>query len=679
MTFTNITRLSSLLFLSSFMALMIFAGTAEVHGQSTHTITINNNCSETIWVGASPKVQSVTVGGQAVTTLGGWEMTQGQSATVQVPLTWMSGRFWARTGCNFNASNVCDDQTVTVNGTMRVIANCCDTGGCVNGSGDFALDCTQTGLPPATLAELSVVSSGLDSYDVSMVDGGNVSVEIIPDSSTYDCSSTNGNCIFTGNLPGKMSSTCSQDSDCFQLFGFGYKWKCDPNLKMCVNPFFCGSPGCTDTSGCAAVGLTQSVLPNSTWASGGLAVSQSSCSSELILTNDQNQGSTYVGCFAPQKFCRKSCSADGDCGPPYTFNCGASGFCEDSGGTVLGGDCDTPVPASGSESATTKGDLWGCTGVNSGSCFSTGVMDPNCCGCPSWAPGAPNGAPNGACVAGNNSLWTANAEPAVDPFNTASPTSYAFPFDDAIKLFNCKAKSGSVTNYTVNFCPDDSDGDGVQSLGDTDADGDGITNDNETLSGVTASTAREAGPLNDPDMDGLANMFDLDSDNDGLTDIVEARAGHLDQNGDGRVDDTADSDGDGLVDAADPDNGGTELIPPDTDGDGMSDFVDTDSDNEAGTDFEENGGFEADGDGLPDATIDENSDGLLDIFDGLRGGMPLEEQDADNDGIPNQLDVSGGGSGNCSLAPAGATSGSLPLYLLIPALILVRRITRKNR
>ena len=407
MTFSNMTRLSSLLFMSTFIALMLFSGANQVYAQSTHTITINNHCSQTIWVGSNPDVQSVSVGGTPVTTLGGWEMTQGQTAIVQVPLTWTSGRLWARTGCSFNTtSNECDEKMVTVNGNQYIIANCCDTGGCVNADGKFALDCTQTGLPPATLAEFSLVPSGQDSYDISMVDGGNVSVEIIPDSSTYDCDSNNGNCIFTGNLPGKMTSTCSQDSDCFPLFGFGYKWKCDPTMKKCVNPFYCGSPGCTDSGGCAAVGLTQSVLPNSTWSPTDLAIAQSSCPSEQILTNDQNQGSTYVGCFAPQKFCRKSCSADGDCGPPYTFNCGTtSGFCEDSGGTVLGADCDSAVSASGSESATTKGDLWACTGVNAGSCFTTGSTDANCCGCPSWAPGFPSGAPNGACVAGNNSLW----------------------------------------------------------------------------------------------------------------------------------------------------------------------------------------------------------------------------------------------------------------------------------
>ncbi len=105
MNLKTATKLFSLLFLSSFMALLINADNYTAHAQ--HTITINNNCSDTIWIGVNPKVSSVSVGGQNVTTLGGWEMTSGQTATVQAPLNYNSGRFWARTGCKFMANNIC--------------------------------------------------------------------------------------------------------------------------------------------------------------------------------------------------------------------------------------------------------------------------------------------------------------------------------------------------------------------------------------------------------------------------------------------------------------------------------------------------------------------------------------------------------------------------------------------
>ncbi|MGB2692882.1 MAG: hypothetical protein WBC96_10350, partial [Thermodesulfobacteriota bacterium] len=451
--------------------------------------------------------------------------------------------------------------------------------------------------------------------------------------------------------------------------------KCDPNLNMCVNPFFCGSPGCTDTKGCAPEGLTQSTLPSSTW--GGtteLAIAQANCPADIQLTNDQNQGSTYVGCFSPQKFCRKSCSADGDCGPPYTFNCGTtSGFCEDTGGSVLGADCDTAV------GNTTNEQLWACTGVNAGSCFTTGTTDANCCGCPNWAPGFPNGAPNGACVAGNNSNWQSAAQPIFSAFNDASPTAYAFPFDDAIKLFACEAKSGSVTNYTINFCCINSDGDNVCDKNDTDVDNDCIP-DNQEIFEQAALQTREliAEDINDIDGDGVTNEFDLDSDNDGLPDLVEAGGEALDQDFNGRVDDNTDLDQDGLADVGDPSEGGDPLVPPDTDGDGIPDTLDIDSDGDGKTDFEESGGFgDLDGDGLVDDKTDVNRDGYLDIFDPDHGGTPLTIVDSNGDGLPDRLDASDG-SGGCSVAPIGTNNYSILILMLIPAIAIMRQIFRKN-
>jgi hypothetical protein len=669
MKFNTIAKLFSLLFLASFMPLLLNVGSNTAYAQSTHTITINNNCSDTIWVGANPKVQSVTVGGQSQTTLGGWEMPTNSSATVLVPLNYNSGRFWARTGCNFMANNVCPPFGPDNNPP----ANCCDTGGCTDSAGNFTLDCDNTGIPPATLAEITFTQNIQESYDVSMVDGGNVSVDMIPDPSTYDCSN-NSNCIFTTNLPGKNSSACTQDSDCYPLFGFGYKWKCDPNLKMCVNPFFCGSPGCTDKNGCAPQGITQSTLSHSTW--GGtseFAVSQANCPADMQMTDTQNQGSTYVGCIAPQKFCQKACTINSDCGPPYTQNCGTSGFCEKNG-VILGADCQTVV------GNTTNEQLWACTGVNAGSCFTPGSTNTNCCGCPGWAPGYPNPAPNGACVVGNNSNWQSNAQPIFSAFNDASPTAYAFPFDDAIKLFDCQAKTGGVTNYTINFCCINSDGDDVCDKSDTDSDNDCIPNSQETFAAASLNQTREAGmDLNDIDGDGVTNEFDLDSDNDGLPDIVDAGGAVLDTDFDGEVDDTTDVDLDGLADIGDPSEGGGLLISPDTDGDGIPNTLDIDSDNDGRTDFEESGGFgDSDGDGLVDDKTDSNGDGYLDIFDPDLGGTPLVIVDSNGDGLPDRLDASEGSGSGCSLAPKSKTLVSSLIYLLIPAIVLWRRFRSKT-
>ena len=78
----------------------------------------------------------------------------------------------------------------------------------------------------------------------------------------------------------------------------------------------------------------------------------------------------------------------------------------------------------------------------------------------------------------------------------------------------------------------------------------------------------------DDDGDGIPNCLDLDSDNDDRLDVAEAGNGALDGNNDGLLDNQNDTDGDGLADVVDPDDGGLLAAPaPDSDGDGLVDFL----------------------------------------------------------------------------------------------------------
>lgn len=135
----------------------------------------------------------------------------------------------------------------------------------------------------------------------------------------------------------------------------------------------------------------------------------------------------------------------------------------------------------------------------------------------------------------------------------------------------------------------------------------------------------------DDDCDGI---IDLDSDLDGVLDAYEVQFGSdrtsTDTDGDslpdgdewpGTADDESlsnplDSDGDGLIDAADPDDDNDGLPTKDevagdptrdTDGDGLPDYLDPDSDNDGVVDGLES--FEdEDGDGIPE-WLDDNRDG----------------------------------------------------------------------
>ncbi|OWW24114.1 hypothetical protein B4Q04_16705 [Zobellia sp. OII3] len=106
----------------------------------------------------------------------------------------------------------------------------------------------------------------------------------------------------------------------------------------------------------------------------------------------------------------------------------------------------------------------------------------------------------------------------------------------------------------------------------------------------------------DTDGDGIPDSIDLDSDNDGIPDITEA--GGTDTDGDGRVDYPTPGDPTSMVDTNNDglaDEFETNPLPDeDSDNDGVKDRLDLDSDNDGIPDVTEAGGSDADGDGVID-------------------------------------------------------------------------------
>uniref|UniRef100_A0A915MH87 Thaumatin-like protein n=1 Tax=Meloidogyne javanica TaxID=6303 RepID=A0A915MH87_MELJA len=116
-------------------------------------LTVINNCPYPIW----PAYQ---VGaGQTVPKNGGsGALNKGQSVSFTVNSKLSALRIWARTGCNKDATS-------------------CTTGIC-RGRG---IECKGTGgEPPMSLAEFTFGTKDGDFYDVSLVDGFNIPVEIVP-------------------------------------------------------------------------------------------------------------------------------------------------------------------------------------------------------------------------------------------------------------------------------------------------------------------------------------------------------------------------------------------------------------------------------------------------------------------------------------------------------------------
>ncbi|XP_047058420.1 PR5-like receptor kinase [Lolium rigidum] len=126
------------------LLLLLIAATGEAT-----TISITNQCSDTVWPAAVP------IGG-------GMRLDPGKSWTLEVPASVTSSgqRIWPRTGCLF------DDKG---NGS-------CQTGDCGG-----LLACKSNGKPPNTLAEFTGGQlGGKDYFSISLVDGFNVPMDFVP-------------------------------------------------------------------------------------------------------------------------------------------------------------------------------------------------------------------------------------------------------------------------------------------------------------------------------------------------------------------------------------------------------------------------------------------------------------------------------------------------------------------
>lgn len=309
-----------------------------------------------------------------------WPLSAQTSTAVCVPTPW-AGRFWARTNCAADPSG----------------QFFCDVGQCLGQDGKFDRNCALSGVNAPTVAEMffpTFDGSSNDFYDISMVDGATIAIQLAPLSSTYDMTNPNA----------RDAGACPTTQTCQQLHQ-SPDWVCDTTQNKCVNIYQCASPGCV--SNCNSYGYG-ALLPSNTctW-SGDLAVPKSTCPVELQMLNS---GGTYVGCQSPKDACTAA-----------------------SPDPVL--SCSTNTP------------LFGCTGTYAQPCYYNGGNN-TCCGCPTWAPECAD--PD----SGNNATWQSVAAPYYQVFKNLCPTAYTFPFDDKTSTFTCIAKTAETNvDYTLTFCP----------------------------------------------------------------------------------------------------------------------------------------------------------------------------------------------------------------------------------
>ncbi|KAL3640989.1 hypothetical protein CASFOL_015957 [Castilleja foliolosa] len=150
---------------------------------SSAKFTFLNKCSYTVW----PGILSNSGIAQLQTT--GFALQNGEAREVDAPSSW-GGRFWGRTHCAEDSAGKFS----------------CGTGDCGSGK----LDCAGGGAaPPATLAEFTLDgSNGKDFYDVSLVDGYNLPMLVVPQGgSGENCSNTGCLVDLNGPCPSEMRVT----------------------------------------------------------------------------------------------------------------------------------------------------------------------------------------------------------------------------------------------------------------------------------------------------------------------------------------------------------------------------------------------------------------------------------------------------------------------------------------
>ncbi|KAG5234617.1 G-type lectin S-receptor serine/threonine-protein kinase [Salix suchowensis] len=154
------------------------------------TFTITNSCNYTVWPG-------VYSDGTPAFSTAGFSLEKNESKILKAPASWI-GHFWGRTYCTEDSSGIFS----------------CITGDCGSGK----LECSGNfGRVRATLAEFGIGgSSGLDYYDVSLVDGFNLPLLVVP--SDQNCSSTG--CI------GDVIESCPTELEVTEGKSVGCKGAC---------------------------------------------------------------------------------------------------------------------------------------------------------------------------------------------------------------------------------------------------------------------------------------------------------------------------------------------------------------------------------------------------------------------------------------------------------------------
>lgn len=176
------TTASSMAHITSLVSIisLYIVSTFLINSVTSTTFTMINKCEYTVWPGILSNANEPPLS----TT--GFALQKDETRTVSAPAAW-GGRMWGRTHCS-------EDST----GKFT-----CITGDCGSGK----IECSGTGaIPPATLAEFTLDGyGGQDFYDVSLVDGYNLPMLVVPQGGNGpNCTSTGCVVDLNGACPSEL-------------------------------------------------------------------------------------------------------------------------------------------------------------------------------------------------------------------------------------------------------------------------------------------------------------------------------------------------------------------------------------------------------------------------------------------------------------------------------------------
>lgn len=327
---------------------------------------------------------------------GVFRLDKGESNTIHIPIP--------KNNVNF--------QDIIWNGTLAGRTGCsgtsCETSQCTS-SGFAGGPCTvgEEFQAPNTTAKITMLKSGEDTYDISLIKGYNVAMSMTPskaqsNTNPYICGAAGGITSHLG-LGG-----------CSWNFGEGPQGNPPPsNEYVHILP---GSVNNCPVAGCP-LGETCGVT-----------------SAHLNATAQGESPQTSCGKFIGFWSGFQACHQNPLLGAP--FNCDAI--------------ADPPSPA------LTLTNLYLC---NQGlpSCYNNGSINDTCCGCVNWQNvliPVPDSPIVKQCVA-STSTWVSNVLPTIEWIKRACPRASTYPFDNESSTFSCEqlVDNLNTVDYTVTFCP----------------------------------------------------------------------------------------------------------------------------------------------------------------------------------------------------------------------------------